>query len=100
MPRPAAGMLRHPIIIEALTQARDAHGGMIKTWAPHASLRAKIMNLSGNEQSATGQGGPTGEARTEFTTRYVPGVDTSMRVNYGGNFYNIRHVNDFNEEHR
>lgn len=92
--------MRRPIVIEALGQARDAHGGMVKTWTVHASLRAKIVNKSGNEQGATGSGGATGVARTEFTTRFVPGVNTSMRVAYAGNHYNILHVNNFLEEDR
>lgn len=100
MPRPAAGELRHPIIIESLAPTRDAQGGMIRTWTQFAALRAKIANLSGNEENATSHGGLTGEARTEFTIRYVPGVDSSMRIRYGGQLYNIIHVNDFKEEHR
>lgn len=100
MPRPTAGQLRHPILIEELTQQKDAQGGMLKTWTQYAFARAKVANMSGNERSATSQGGPTGEARTEFTIRYMPGVQTTMRVLYAGAYYNIIHVNDFQEEHR
>lgn len=100
MARPAAGELRRPITIEALGQTRDARGGMVKTWTPLATVRAKVANKSGNEQAATGQGGATGMARTEFTTRYLAGVVTSMRVSYAGHYYNILHVNNFNEEDR
>ena len=101
MPRPTAGQLRHPIRIESLAQARDAHGGMVKTWTLYAAPRAKISNMSGNESPATGPGGgQTGEARTEFVTRFIPGIDTSMRIVYADRSYNIKHVNDFAEEHR
>lgn len=100
MPRPPAGELRHSIVIESLEQARDDQGGMLTSWALFSSLRARVANLSGNEQNAVAGGGATGEARTEFTTRFVPGIDTTMRVVFAGNHYNIKHVNDFNEEHR
>lgn len=73
---------------------------MIKVWATFKELRAKIINLSGNESDATAHGGATGEARTEFTTRYVEGVDTSMRIVFNGRYYNIQHINDWYEEHR
>jgi SPP1 family predicted phage head-tail adaptor len=101
MPRPTAGQLRHPITIERLTTARDTHGGIVRSWTPVVSgIRAKVANLSGNEQSATAQGGMTGETRTEFTIRFVPNIDTSMRVKHGTRYHNIVHVNDFLEEHR
>lgn len=100
MPRPPAGQLMHSIVIESLTQTRDSDGGMVKNWTTVAPLRAKVANLSGNEKDATSHGGVTGEARTEFTVRFVPGIDTTMRVRYGSNYYNIQHVNDFQEEHR
>lgn len=92
--------MRHDIAIESLTNTRDPQGGMVKTWNIFKELRAKIINLSGNEDDATTHGGAVGEARTEFTTRYVEGVDTSMRIVFNGRHYNILHINDWYEEHR
>lgn len=100
MPRPGAGELRHFITIERQTQSRDSSGGMLKAWTMFATARAKIVNKSGLERDVTGHGGATGIERTEFTIRYLAGIDTTMRVIYNGKYYAINYVNDYNEEHR
>ena len=100
MPAPGAGKLKHMVTIESLTQTRDAEGGMVDTWSLFATSWAAIKNLSGNERTVTAQGGKTAEARTEFTIRYLPGVTAKMRVVYNDKFYDIAHVNDYDESHR
>jgi SPP1 family predicted phage head-tail adaptor len=100
MPTPGAGRLDRMITIESLTQTRDAEGGMVDTWTTFATSWAMIKNLSGNERSVTPHGGVAAEARTEFTIRYLSGVTAKMRVTYDGKYYNIAHVNDFEESHR
>jgi SPP1 family predicted phage head-tail adaptor len=95
-----AGRLAKRITLQALAQGKDAYGGNTKAWANVATVWAGVRNLSGNERPATAHGGQMAEARTEFTTRYRAGVTAAMRVSYAGNLYNIKHVNDVNEEHR
>jgi hypothetical protein len=34
-------------------------------------------------------------ARTEFTIRWMPGIDATMRVLHEGECHNIQHVNNF-----
>lgn len=101
MSRPTAGDLNRRITLEALTQTKDGEGGMVDSWAALASMPvwAKVANLSGNERRATTHGGQLPEARTEFTIRYRAGITSKMRVSYGAKLYNIRHINDFAEEH-
>lgn len=100
MATPGAGQLNRKITIESLTQTKDSEGGIVDSWATFATPWAKVSNLSGNERKVTEHGGKVPEARTEFTIRYLPGVLEKMRVSYGGKYHDIKHVNDFAEEHR
>lgn len=100
MAAPCACDLRRRIVIEALTQTKDAAGGMVDSWAVAYTVWAKVMNLSGNERKATEHGGQVAQARTEFTVRYNAGITPKHRISYAGKLYNIKHVNDFNEQHR
>lgn len=98
MPAPGAGQLNQQITIQQRTQTKDAEGGMVDSWADFAAnIWAKQNNLSGNERSATKQGGQTLESRTEFTIYYLAGVTNEMRVSANGKYHNIRHVNNFME---
>jgi len=100
MAKPCAADLNRRIKIEKLTQSKDAQGGMVDTWALQFPVWAKVMHLSGNDKRLTDQGGKVAEARTEFTARYKRGVNASQyRVVYDEKIYNIKHVNDWNEEH-
>lgn len=100
MPTPGAGKLNRLITLQQRTQGKDAEGGITDTWGDFvANIWAKVVHLSGNERRATQQGGQVLEARTEFTIRYFPGVTSAMRVVFDGKYYNIRHVNDFDDAH-
>lgn len=100
MAAPCACDLKNRIQIQALTQTQDSQGGMVDSWATAYTVWAKIMNLSGNEKRLTNHGGNNAEARTEFTVRYNAGITTNHRISYNGKLYNIKHVNDYNENHR
>lgn len=98
MPSPGAGQLDQQITIQQLTQVKDAEGGMVDNWSDFVSdVWARKNNLSGNERSATRQGGIKLEERTEFTTYFIPDVSNRMRIMHNGTSYNIRHVNNFME---
>lgn len=94
------GLLNKRITIQSLTQGKDSVGGNTKAWSSVATVWAGVRNLSGNERSATAHGGQVAAARTEFTLRYRAGIAADMRVSYAGRLYDIKHVNDVNEEHR
>lgn len=100
MATPCAAHLKNLISIEALTSGKDSSGGMTNSWASFSTAWAKIANLSGNERKITAYGGQVAEARTEFTIRYMPSLTHNHRIVYNGKIYNIKHINDFNEEHR
>ncbi len=100
MPAPCSNDLNRRITIESLTQTKDAQGGMVDTWTNFGSLWAKIVNLSGNEKRLTDNGGKAAEARTEFTIRYFASITAKHRIIYNGKRYNIKHVNNYNEQNR
>jgi SPP1 family predicted phage head-tail adaptor len=96
-----AGKYDKRITIQQRGNSRNGTGGMVADWQMFAERWAGVNNLSGNERLATThQGGETAVARTAFTLRYLPGVDETMRVLYGGKAFNIRFVNDVYEQHK
>lgn len=99
MARPCARDLNRRIVIESLAQTKDTQGGMVDSWTLLTNAWAKVMNLSGNEKKVTLHGGQVAEARTEFTVRFNAAISAKHRISYNGKIYNIKHVNDFNEEH-
>ena len=52
-----AGKLRNPVVIETATEARDAEGGVTRTWAKAAGgdVYASIEPLRGNETLSDNQ---------------------------------------------
>ena len=94
-----AGKLNRRATLQTPLVVKGTSGGMEKSWTDFAAnLPAAVRNLSGNERQATSAGGgQVPEARTEFTLRWRSGITPSLRVVYGGSFYNIRHVNNFME---
>lgn len=98
MSSPGAGQLDQQITIQQHIQVKDAEGGMVDLWDDYVTnVWAKKNNLSGNERSATRQGGVKLEERTEFTIYYIPGVENTMRIMHNGKSYNIRHINNVYE---
>ena len=93
-----AGKLTERVRIQRLDMGQGRSGGMKRTWldlVPY-DLPASRRDYSGSEKSATARaGGEVAIARTEFTIRWMPGVDATMRVVHDGQFHNIRHVNNF-----
>ena len=89
------------ISIESPSQSKDASGGNVTAWGSlTGTIWAAVKNMSGNERRVTTHGGQVSEARTEFTIRYIAGITTKMRISYSGAYYNITHVNNFNEANR
>lgn len=93
-----AGKLTERIRIQRLEMAQSKSGGMQRSWVdllPY-DLPASRRDFSGNERPATTlAGGEVATARTEFTIRWMPGIDATMRIVHDGQFHNIRHVNNF-----
>lgn len=92
-----AGKLNERITIQRLEQTQGSSGGIVRLWQDFVDKRpASRRDFNGAEKAATAAaGGEVATARTEFTIRWMPGVDATMRVIHDGQFHNIRHVNNF-----
>lgn len=91
-----AGKLNERVTLQGLEVGKGASGGVTRTWSDVATaIPASRRDFSGNERSATSQGGEVATARTEFTIRWMPGVKSTMRLLHGDEIFNILHVNNF-----
>lgn len=81
------GKLDRPITIETPILATDSYGQKIKTFALFATTRANVKLGSEKEDFNSEQFTSVNE--TIFKIRYRPGVNTSMRIVYNGNNYDI-----------
>lgn len=87
------------VVLQTCSAGKDAAGGNLpKTWSDFDEVWAGFRHLSGEEKRATSHGGQDAIARTEITIRYHPDVTERMRVIHNGKAYNIRHVNNWNEQ--
>jgi len=85
-----AGELDRSIVIDDLTDAKDDYGGKTETWAPFATVWAKVTPLRGGEYQAAAQIGA--QVDTVFRIRWLAGVTRRMRINYDGQVYDIQHI--------
>lgn len=93
-----AGSLKHRIKFQTQVAGKDAFGGNTVSCADVCTVSASVRNLSGEEKRQAQHGGEVAVARTEFTMRYRDDIDATMRLLFKGKVFNIRHVNNYNEE--
>lgn len=93
-----AGELRRRITLEQETRTSDGGGGSAQTWAPFATVYAKVAPLTGTEAGVASQVGSAVTHRVEI--RYRAGVTSKMRINYGGRILNVRAVLNIEERNR
>ena len=73
-----SGDLRESVVIEAPTEHTNAFGESTLTWAPVAKRRASIRGMRTDE--LLDAQGPYTVATHEVAFRYVPGLNTGMRL--------------------
>jgi SPP1 family predicted phage head-tail adaptor len=81
------GRLDRKITIESVTETRDGVGQPTETWSTFATVWATKKEMGGKEMMAANQ--TVAESAAIFTIRYLSGVTPKMRINYGGNIYDI-----------
>ncbi len=86
------------VVIEAPIQGKDAAGGNTTVYTDFDEVWAGFRNLSGAEKQSSSHGGQAAVARTEITIRFHPDINERMRIRYDGKRYNIRHINDWNNQ--
>jgi SPP1 family predicted phage head-tail adaptor len=93
-----ASDLRKRVIIEQRSSSIDSEGGQAITWSTFAVIWAGIEPLTGRELLAAQE--VQSEVTHQVQIRYLAGINTKMRVNYSGRYFNIHAVIDENERHR
>ena len=96
-----AGMLRHVVIIQQVTETRDGFGGISESWSTFATRRAHIGPIKGKEYIAAKA--VNSKADVEMRLRYVSGLITKMRVLWGSRIYNVIdaiNIDERGKEHR
>ena len=83
------GRLREQIEIKAYTEAADAFGQMVKTYATRATVRAEVKQLTGTEEDQGGQYQGRGLFRFTIRDTTIGQID---RITWDGNDYEIIEV--------
>ena len=93
------GRLRHSVDIESPPSTEDATGAAYGAWTVYASsVAAEIISGGGSEQL----GGDAFLAQSTYriTIRWIDGITTAMRINWGGRLFNIANTNDIEGRNR
>jgi SPP1 family predicted phage head-tail adaptor len=86
-----AGQLDRRIVIESATEAANALGEPVKTWATFATVWANLRQPSRGREYISAQAVNV-EIDQVFRVRWLDGVTEKMRVNDGGKYYDILHL--------
>lgn len=87
-----AGHFDELVTIESYTESVSSDTGQrVRSWSTYAEAWAQV------KESDTGSEGVSAErtehkTRVNFIMRYDSGFNVKMRVNWGGNYYNILNV--------
>ncbi|OLS02556.1 phage head closure protein [Tissierella creatinophila] len=92
------GELKHRITLQTLEAIVNENGFEEEQWIDFKTLWASIKNLHGREyfQAATVQK----ENTVKFIIRYLPGIDTSMKILFKDKHYNITSIDNIRYENR
>lgn len=84
-----AGTLRHRVTIQALNlnaaSTRDAHGGIVEEWRDVLDVWAQVEPIRAIEMFRANQ--VDARITHRVTMRYQRGIDTSMRIQFGGRVF-------------
>ena len=90
-----AGRLRHRLVLQSKTEARDSYGSTLITWTTEATVWGGIEPLTGKELFAQQQ--VQSESSVRIVLRSYTGLDETWRVVNGGEVYAINSVLDDDE---
>lgn len=85
------GEMKHRITLQQLVISTNENGFEVKAWQDYKTVWAKATSLAGREyyQAAAIQA----EKTLVFLTRYIEGINESMRIKFGDKVYNITFIN-------
>lgn len=87
-----SGKLDRRIVIEQVTETRDAYGGIVETWATFATMWAQVVPTNVNE--IYNADALRAFKMTTFTVRWREGLDPKMRIQFDGHAYRILGVKE------
>lgn len=92
------GQMRHRLGVQALTEARDVHGGVTTTWATAANRWGEILPEKANERDVA-------ERRDSVVThrirmRWYEGLVPTQRLRFGTRIFKIIEILDQGERNR
>jgi len=92
------GDLRHRITFQKLTTSVNENGFEVETWEDFKTVWAAASNLHGREYFAAAA--IQAENTVKFTIRYLPDMDTTMRILFQGKQYNITSIDNIKYQNR
>jgi len=93
-----AGRLRHRLVLQSKSEARDAYGAVIITWSTEDTVWGSVEPLSGKEYLA--QDNLQAETQVRIVIRYQASIDTTWRVVHESKYYDINAVLNENTRDR
>jgi SPP1 family predicted phage head-tail adaptor len=91
------GDLFNRITIEQRTLSEpDANGVKAATWTTFATVWANITLISQPSEQFIAKSFAS-KANRKVVMHYLPGIDTTMRVNFGGRIFNIAGIDNVQE---
>jgi SPP1 family predicted phage head-tail adaptor len=82
-----AGSLRHEIVLQTNTPAKDTNHAAIDSWSTLATVRAKIEPLTGSERFEAMK--VSSEISHKVTIRYLSTVTAATRILWGSRILKI-----------
>lgn len=92
------GKLRHRIVIQAQRNRQSEYGAVVAEWHNLHSVWAEVKPISGRELFAASQ--IHSEATIQIWLRYIPDIDYTMRIKFGGRLFEIVSIQNWRELNR
>ncbi|MGI6163961.1 MAG: phage head closure protein [Bacillota bacterium] len=92
------GDLRHRITLQKLVTTVNNSGFEENAWVGYKTLWAALSNLHGREYYAAAA--VQAENTVKFTIRYLPGLDTAIRISFRDKSYDIKAIDNIKYQNR
>lgn len=92
------GDLRHRITFQKHTTTINENGFEVEAWEDYKTVWAAVSNLHGREYYAAVT--VQAENTVKFTIRYLPNLDTNMRISFQGKIYDITAIDNIKYRNR
>lgn len=87
-----AQRFRDLLTIQQATEARDAYGQPVATWATWKQIYGQLWPVSGRERFLSAQ--TQAETNYRARIRWIEGLTTKMRISHNGKFFGITYIAD------